>query len=130
MAQAEVNVPAIEQITGGSGAMTVQFFPDYLANDFKPGGVFVQNQGSPLPVAFNGQQSGGVSTPNMQVSGLSLAIGANRSYKQMFWGHKFPAVLPQNHFGQSPSCGQRAKPCKRRSARPSPRGKGPDSLPC
>jgi hypothetical protein len=75
MTQAEVNVPAIEQITGGNGAMTVEFFSDYLTNDFKAGGVFVQKQGGPLPVGFNGQQSGGVATPNMQVSGLSRRFG-------------------------------------------------------
>ena len=75
MEQAEVNVPAIEQITGKSGGMIVEFFPDYLANDFKPGGVFVQKQGGALPVDFNGQQSGGVATPSMQVSGLSRRFG-------------------------------------------------------
>jgi hypothetical protein len=75
MKRAEVNVPAIQQVAGGSGAMTVEFFPDYLANGFKPGGVFVQKQGGPLPVAFNGQQSGGIATPSMQVSGLSRRFG-------------------------------------------------------
>ncbi len=76
MTQSEVNVPAIEQISGKSGALTVEFFPDYLANDFKAGGVFVQKQGSsPLPVTFSGERSGGLATPNMQVSGLSRRFG-------------------------------------------------------
>jgi hypothetical protein len=75
MTQAEVNVPAIQQVSGGNGAMTVEFFPDYLTNNFKAGGVFAQKQGGPLPVTFNGQQSGGVATPNMQVSGLSRRFG-------------------------------------------------------
>jgi hypothetical protein len=76
MIEADVNVPAIQQIAGGSGAMSVEFFPDYLNNDFKAGGVFVQQKGAPLPVGFSGQQSGGIATPNMQVSGLSRRFGA------------------------------------------------------
>ena len=76
MKQAAVNVPAIQQVSGGSGAMNIEFFPDYKTNDFKPGGVFVQAVGgATLPVSFNGRQSGGVATPNLQVSGLSRRFG-------------------------------------------------------
>jgi hypothetical protein len=98
MKQAEVNVPAIQQITGGDGAMTVEYFPDYLTNDFKAGGVFVQKQGSPLPVDFNGQQSGGVATPSMQVSGLSRRFGTVSGPITDIGGGTFN---PANFFGGS-----------------------------
>jgi hypothetical protein len=75
MTLADVNVPAIEQVAGKSGGMTVEYFPDYLSNDFRAGGVFLQATGGPLPVNFNGQQSGGVATPDLQVSGLSRRFG-------------------------------------------------------
>jgi hypothetical protein len=96
MTQADVNVPAIQQTTGGSGAMTVEFFGDYLTNDFKAGGVFLQKQGIPLPVGFNGQQSGGVSTPNMQVSGLSRRFGTVSGPVGDIGGGTFN---PANFFG-------------------------------
>ncbi len=96
MKQADVNVPAIEQVSGGSGAMTVEFFPDYLTNDFKAGGVFVQKQGSRLPVDFNGQQSGGVATPSMQVSGLSRRFGTVSGPINDIGGGTFN---PANFFG-------------------------------
>ncbi|HKE34475.1 MAG TPA: hypothetical protein VKB66_04705 [Candidatus Acidoferrum sp.] len=96
MDKADVNVPAIQQVSGGTGAMTVEFFPDYVNNDFGPGGVFVQKQGGPLPVGFNGQQSGGVATPNMQVSGLSRRFGTVSGPIGDIGGGNF---TPTNFFG-------------------------------
>jgi hypothetical protein len=98
MTQAEVNVPAVEQITSGSGAMAVEYFPDYLANDFKAGGVFVQKQGGALPVGFNGQQSGGIATPSMQVSGLSRRFGTVSGPIGDIGGGTFN---PANFFGDA-----------------------------
>jgi hypothetical protein len=75
MTSADVNVPAIQQITGQAGAVNIEYFPDYANNDFKTGGVFVQKTGVPLAVGFRGDQSGGVATPNLQVTGLSRRFG-------------------------------------------------------
>jgi hypothetical protein len=75
MSAASVSVPAIQQITGGSGAISIDYFPDYLSSGFGPGDVFVRNTSSPLAVGFRGDQSGGVATPNLQVSGLSRKFG-------------------------------------------------------
>jgi len=74
MSAAAVNVPAIQQVTGQPGAVGIQYFGDYLNNDFGPGGVFVQTL-TTLGVGFRGNQSGGVATPNLQVSGLSRDLG-------------------------------------------------------
>jgi hypothetical protein len=74
MAGAAVNVPAIQQVTGKPGAVTVGFYPNYLTGGFGTGGVFLQLD-SVLPVGFSGDQSGGVATPNLQVSGLSRRFG-------------------------------------------------------
>jgi hypothetical protein len=70
---ADVVVPSIQQLTGGSGALSIQYFGDYVNNDMGPGEVFAQN--APLRVEFNGKQSGGVATPNLSVSGLSRKFG-------------------------------------------------------
>ena len=75
MDAAEVVVPAIQQLSGGSGEMPIQFFADYLNNGMGPGEVFAQKSGAPLSVGFNGKQSGGVATPNLTVSGLSRKFG-------------------------------------------------------
>ena len=72
---ADVIVPAIQQLTGGSGTLSIQYFPGYVTNGMGPGEVFAQNAGPPLPVGFNGKQSGGVATPNLMVSGLSRKFG-------------------------------------------------------
>jgi hypothetical protein len=74
MAGASVSVPAIQQITGQPGAVSIQYFPNYLTGGFGPGDVFVQTVGA-LNVGFRGDQSGGVATPNLQVSGLSRRFG-------------------------------------------------------
>ena len=71
---ANVNVPPVEQLTGKPGAVPVKYYPNYLSGDFGPGGVFLAT-GSTLPVGFRGDQSGGVATPNLQVSGLSRRFG-------------------------------------------------------
>ncbi len=72
---ADVIVPSIQQLTGGSGSMSIQYFPDYIINGMNAGEVFAQKIGTPLTVGFNGKQSGGVATPNLTVSGLSRKFG-------------------------------------------------------
>jgi hypothetical protein len=70
-------VPAIQQVSGGSGEMPIEFFADYVNNGMGKGEVFAQNKTgtTPLSVGFNGKQSGGVATPNLTVSGLSRKFG-------------------------------------------------------
>jgi hypothetical protein len=75
MSNADVVVPSIQQLTGGSGAMSIQYFDGYVSGGLGPGEVFAKKTGSPLPVGFNGKQSGGVATPNLTVSGLSRKFG-------------------------------------------------------
>jgi len=75
MQSAQVSVPAIQQVTGSSGDTTVQYFDNYLSSDLlNMGEVFLQTQ-SNVAVGFSGEQSGGVATPNLQVSGLSRKFG-------------------------------------------------------
>ena len=72
---ADVTVPSIQQLTGGSGALSIVYFHGYITGGMGPGEVFAQKAGTPLPVRFNGKQSGGVATPNLTVSGLSRKFG-------------------------------------------------------
>ena len=74
MSGAGVSVPAIQQITGQPGAVSIQYFKNYVNGGFGSGEVFVQTVGT-LNVGFRGDQSGGVATPNLQVSGLSRRFG-------------------------------------------------------
>jgi hypothetical protein len=75
MDAAQVVVPAIQQLSGGSGEMGIKFFADYLNTGMGLGEVFAENTDAPLPVGFNGKQSGGVATPSLTVSGLSRKFG-------------------------------------------------------
>jgi hypothetical protein len=75
MEGASVVVPSIQQLTGGSGEMDVQYYAPYVTSGLGVGEVFFQKSGSPLAVGFNGKQSGGVATPNLQVSGISRKFG-------------------------------------------------------
>jgi hypothetical protein len=72
---AEVVVPSVQQLTGGSGDLQIVYFAGYLSGGMGPGEVFAQKTGTPLAVGFNGKQSGGVATPNLSVSGLSRKFG-------------------------------------------------------
>jgi hypothetical protein len=72
---ANVQVPAVQQVTGNPGPMEIRFYQKYLDNDFGAGGVFVENAAAALNVAFKGNQSGGVATPNLNVTGLSRQFG-------------------------------------------------------
>ena len=71
---AEVTIPALQQINGNTGTVPIQFYGDYVNNDFKKGGVFVQLV-NPLGVNFTSDKTGGVATPNLNVGGLSRAFG-------------------------------------------------------
>jgi hypothetical protein len=73
---AEVDIPALQQITGTTSTVDVKFYDPYVANDFPPvgGGVYIQLVNS-LPVNFSGDQTGGVATPNLNVGGLSRDFG-------------------------------------------------------
>jgi hypothetical protein len=95
---ADVVVPSIQQLTGGSGAMTVQYYGDYVANGMNAGEVFAQKSGTPLAVGFNGKQSGGVATPNLTVSGLSRKFGtvSGSNPDQVAQGIANPADIFQN----------------------------------
>jgi len=75
---ADVVVPSIQQISGGTGELSVVYYQPYVAGGMNAGEVFLQKAGSPivpLQVGFNGKQSGGVATPNLTVSGLSRKFG-------------------------------------------------------
>jgi hypothetical protein len=71
---ADVSIPALQQITGSTSTVDVKFYDDYVNNNFKKGGVFLQLVNS-LPVGFSGDQTGGVATPDLSVGGLSRDFG-------------------------------------------------------
>lgn len=71
---ADVTIPALQQINGTAGAVPIKFYSDYVTSDFKKGGVFLELVSS-LGVAFGGDKTGGVATPNLNVGGLSRSFG-------------------------------------------------------
>jgi hypothetical protein len=71
---AEVSIPALQQINGTTSTVDVKFYDDYVNNDFKKGGVFLQLV-NPLGVTFGGDKTGGVATPDLSVGGLSRDFG-------------------------------------------------------
>jgi hypothetical protein len=95
MSGAAVNATAIQQLAGQTGPVAVKLYDDFVANDFKGGGVFLQMV-STLPVGFRGDQSGGVATPNLQVNGLSRRFGAVSGTLSNIGGGNFD---PADFFG-------------------------------
>jgi hypothetical protein len=72
---ADIVVPAIQQMSGGTGEMSVFYYPPFITSGPNQGEVFLQKTGTALAVGFNGKQSGGVATPNLSVSSLSRKFG-------------------------------------------------------
>lgn len=71
---AEVSIPALQQINGSTSTVDVKYYDDFVKNDFKKGGVFLQLV-NPLGVSFSGDKTGGVATPDLSVGGLSRDFG-------------------------------------------------------
>lgn len=80
MTAASVAVPAVERLTGRADAATVGYHQRYLDHGAdgagNPGQVFLQVSGG-VPLDFGGQgdRSGGLVQPNLNVSGLSRLKG-------------------------------------------------------
>lgn len=80
MTAANVAVPVVERLTGSAGATTVGYHQRYIDNGpdgaGNPGQVFLQVSGA-VPLDFGGQgdRSGGLVQPNLNVSGLSRLKG-------------------------------------------------------
>jgi len=93
---AQVVVPAVKHLApGNSGSITVYYYPTYLTSGFDPGAnkgqVFLTrtnpnpsspNEPNPPPdpnaaITFSGHadRSGALATPDMQITGLSRALG-------------------------------------------------------
>jgi hypothetical protein len=75
--QATVSVPALEHLLGNKAPVHISLAQAYLDHDLDGhAGVFAQLDTSTLlPVTFNADQAGGISTPNLTVTGLSRALG-------------------------------------------------------
>ncbi|MEH2562957.1 hypothetical protein [Bradyrhizobium sp. AZCC 2289] len=71
---AQVTIPALQQVTGASSPVQIVFYPHYIQSNFDKGGVFIQLVNA-LGVAFGGDKTGGVATPNLNVGGLSRDFG-------------------------------------------------------
>ena len=78
---ADVRVPAVDQIAGGQGVQTIQLYPRYLSS---PNGLLDEgtNQGqifaslvATKAIRFTAEQAAGLTTPNLNMSGLSQHLG-------------------------------------------------------
>ena len=77
---ASAKIPAIQHLARNEGVAKFKYPTDYLKNGFAAGNagqVFAQLTGSTLGLDFSsqGQRSGGLLTPNMQINGLSRLHG-------------------------------------------------------
>ena len=86
VAQADVRIPAIAQLTGADTPTTIRLDDTYLASGLpNPSGnagqvfavIIQQNPSKPLQINFAGaaDKSGGVATPSMTIVGLSRVLG-------------------------------------------------------
>lgn len=78
MQQAEVRIAAVEQLAGSAAATTIEHHQAYLDSDVdgaaNKGNVFAKLK-STVPMNLPADKSGGLSTPNMDVSTLSRKLG-------------------------------------------------------
>jgi hypothetical protein len=82
---AQVEMRAVQQLSGVQAAPLVRFYPGYVKAGFEgdnQGGVFLEMIGnpwkqSPAPVSlgFSADRAGGLATPNIDISGISRHMG-------------------------------------------------------
>jgi hypothetical protein len=74
--KAEVTIPSIKHLAGSDSSCSV-FLRDAKEKVYTPGdksGVFVRLE-TPVNLAFNASQSGGIATPSMKIQGISWTNG-------------------------------------------------------
>lgn len=72
---AEVSMPALEALTGGSPDVTIHLYQGYLNSGIDPNaGVFAEVN-VPPPVGFSANKSGGFAQPNLSVSAITARKG-------------------------------------------------------
>ncbi|QPC83369.1 hypothetical protein G4Y79_03030 [Phototrophicus methaneseepsis] len=78
---AEVRIPSADAIAGGQGMQTIKLFQEYLDNPqglldeaANAGGVFAELVAKKA-ITFAAEQAGGLTTPNINMSGLSQDLG-------------------------------------------------------
>ena len=78
---ADVRIPAADQVAGGQGSQTIKLYQQYLNS---PNGLLdeASNQGQVFgelitqkAIKFTAEQAGGLTTPNLNMSGLSQHLG-------------------------------------------------------
>jgi len=73
---AAVTVPALRALIGSDTAVQIAYYPDYLAHGLDANaGVFAQVVGTPPPVSFSADKSGGFARPNLALTALSARKG-------------------------------------------------------
>jgi hypothetical protein len=73
---ATVAVPALRVLIGSDTAVQIAYYGSYLAEGLDPhAGVFAQVVGTPPPVAFSADKSGGFARPNLALTALSARKG-------------------------------------------------------
>jgi hypothetical protein len=95
---AQVTIPALQQVTGSSSPVPIKFYPNYVSSNFGNGGVFIQLVNA-LGVAFGGDQTGGVATPNLNVGGLSRDFGTVSGAGSALDTFASGQFKPQEYFG-------------------------------
>jgi hypothetical protein len=106
VAQAEVTLSAAAQAAGGAPLGTnpvVSYHPDFVVHDFNStankGNLFLEIQAASQPALnFAAGSSGGVITPNLQLSGLSRSLGPVAGDVSNILGGTFD---PASVFGSS-----------------------------
>ena len=80
MVTADVDIPAVRQMTGKSAPSTIKYRKDYVdtignVEIGNMGEVFAELVGTRTPVSFSSDKTGGAVAPNVAISGLSRGNG-------------------------------------------------------
>ncbi len=78
MGGATVRMAAVEQVTGAASGAAIKYHQTYLEKGFSPAGnkasVWAELD-TPVKMLWKADQAGGVSTPNLEIGGISRKLG-------------------------------------------------------
>ncbi len=101
LARAEVRIPAVAQVTGNGGSASIEIDSAYADNGWhtsKNKGQIFAKLVDAVPLQFGADQSGGLATPDMDITGLSRKYGPVGGSPSDFAGGSFD---PQSFFADS-----------------------------
>jgi hypothetical protein len=76
LAQAKVNIAAVDQLVGKTTPVIIHYFPSYVSGNFDGGNEVFAELVTNAQSEFSADKAGGIATPNLSISGITRKLGA------------------------------------------------------